>query len=134
VHAGKIRHLGISLDPDDGARKRLNRAAEERVLPAAAELDLGVLACEPLANGYLSGKYRPVSRIASPDDWRSFHNAQELEAKLGAVARQEAAGVPAGVPLARWALALCQQHPTVSAVIPGIGAALRTMRRPAEGR
>jgi aryl-alcohol dehydrogenase-like predicted oxidoreductase len=50
---------------------RLNRVAEERVLPAAAELELGVLARESLANGYLSGKYRRGSRISSPDDWRS---------------------------------------------------------------
>jgi aryl-alcohol dehydrogenase-like predicted oxidoreductase len=81
VRAGKIRHLGISLDPHDGARvrrapdvgaqvvqvphSRLQRDAEG-VLPACAELGLGVLAREPLANGYLSGKYRPGSSITSP--------------------------------------------------------------------
>jgi myo-inositol catabolism protein IolS len=135
VRAGKIRHLGISLDPDDGARaerapevgadvvqvtyNRLNRAAEEHVLPAAAGLELGVLAREPLANGYLSGKYRPGSRITSRDDWRSAHDAGEVEAKLEAVARIEATEVPAGVPLAPWALAWCLQHPAVGAVIPG---------------
>jgi aryl-alcohol dehydrogenase-like predicted oxidoreductase len=135
VRAGRIRHLGISLDPDDGTRaargrevgadvvqvtyNRLNRVAEERVLPAAAELKLGVLAREPLANGYLSGKYRPGSRITSPDDWRSFHDPREVEARLNTVAQIEATEVPAGVPLARWALAWCLQHPAVGAVIPG---------------
>jgi aryl-alcohol dehydrogenase-like predicted oxidoreductase len=27
--------------------------------------------------------------------------------------------VPAGLPIARWAIAWCLQHPSVSAVIPG---------------
>jgi myo-inositol catabolism protein IolS len=135
LQAGKIRHLGISLDPDDGARaerapdvgaeviqvtyNRLNRVAEERVLPAASELGLGMLAREPLANGYLSGKYRPGRRITDPGDWRASHDPQEAEAKLEEVARIEATEVPPGVPLAQWALAWCLQHPAVSAVIPG---------------
>jgi aryl-alcohol dehydrogenase-like predicted oxidoreductase len=135
VRAGKIRHLGISLDADDGDRaerapdvganvievtyNRLDRRAEERVLPGAARLGLGVLAREPLANGYLSGKYRPGSRITSTSDWRSSHDPRDVEAKLAAVAEIEATEVPAGVPLARWALAWCLRHPAVGAVIPG---------------
>jgi myo-inositol catabolism protein IolS len=136
VSAGKIRHLGISLGqpdyvaqaeraPETGAGviqvtyNRLNRVAEERVLPLCAEFDLGVLAREPLANGYLSGKYRPGSRITSADDWRSHHDPQEVEAKLETVARIQASEVPPDVALARWALAWCLQHPLVSAVIPG---------------
>jgi aryl-alcohol dehydrogenase-like predicted oxidoreductase len=71
VAKGKIRHLGISLDATDVDQtklapgvnadviqvtyNRLNRVAEEGVLPACAHADLGVLAREPLANGYLSG-------------------------------------------------------------------------------
>jgi myo-inositol catabolism protein IolS len=135
VRAGKIRYLGISLDPGDDARarrapavgarvvqvtyNRLNRAAEERVLSSAPERNLGVLAREPLANGYLSGKYRPGSRITSPGDWRSSHDAQEVETKLAAVAQIRATEVPPDVPLPRWALAWCLAHPAVSAVIPG---------------
>jgi aryl-alcohol dehydrogenase-like predicted oxidoreductase len=78
-----------------------------------------VLAREPLANGYLSGKYRPGSRITSPSDWRSSHDAQEVRAKLDTVARIRATEVPPGVPLARWALAWSLRHPAVGAVIPG---------------
>jgi aryl-alcohol dehydrogenase-like predicted oxidoreductase len=48
----------------------LNRRVEREVLPAAAELGLGVLAWSPLGRGVLSGKYRtgtPAdSRGASP--------------------------------------------------------------------
>jgi aryl-alcohol dehydrogenase-like predicted oxidoreductase len=135
VRAGKVRFLGLSLDPDDAARtrraselgasviqvtyNRLDRAAEQGVLPAAAELGLGMLAREPLANGYLSGKYRPGSRVTSPSDWRSFHDPQQVEAKLEEVARVQATEVPPGVPLARWALAWSLRHPAVGAVIPG---------------
>jgi myo-inositol catabolism protein IolS len=175
VSAGKIRHLGISLDPHDGARarrapdvgaeviqvsySRLQSDADEHVLPACAELGLGVLAREPLANGYLSGKYRPGSRITSPNDWRSSHDPDDVEAKLKAVAQIQATEVPPGVPLAQWALAWSLRHAAVSAVIPGsksieqlesnvaaadldlvsdahplaVGAAMST-RRPEEGR
>jgi aryl-alcohol dehydrogenase-like predicted oxidoreductase len=83
VRGGQIRHLGISLDPHDGARarrapdvgagaiqvpySRLQSDAKKAVLPACAELGLCVRAREPLANGYLTGKYRPSSRITSPN-------------------------------------------------------------------
>jgi len=135
VQAGKIRHLGVSLDPGDAARaaraqavgagvvqvtyNRLNRAAEDSVLPAAAGQGLGVLAREPLANGFLSGKYRPGSRITTPGDWRSSQDAADVDARLARVEQIATSEVPAGVPLARWALAWCLQHPAVSAVIPG---------------
>ena len=135
VQAGKIRHLGISLDPDQGARaeqapdvgadviqvsyNRLNRQAEDRVLPAAAPLGLGVLAREPLANGYLTGKYRPGSRIKAPNDWRASNDPADVEAKLEAVAQIAATEVPPGVPVSTWALTWCLQHPAVTAVIAG---------------
>jgi aryl-alcohol dehydrogenase-like predicted oxidoreductase len=135
VRAGKIRHLGISLDPDDGARaaracavgacviqvtyNRLNRAAEERVLPAGAAQGLGVLAREPVDNGYLSGKYSPGSRINSSGDCRFSHDLQEVDARLDAVARIEATELPSGVPLARCALAWCLAAPRLQRGDPG---------------
>jgi myo-inositol catabolism protein IolS len=135
VRAGKIRHLGISLDADDGARarrapdvgadvvqvpySRLQQEAGEDVLPACAELMLGVLAREPLANGYLSGKYRPGRWITDPGDWRSSHDSRDAEDKLAAVAHIQETELPAGVPLAQWALTWSLQHPAVAAVIPG---------------
>ena len=135
VRAGKVRYLGISLDPGDGERverapelgaqiiqvtyNRLNRAAEQDVLPAAARQRCGVLAREPLANGYLSGRHRPGRPIAGPDDWRSARDREEADADLEQVARLQASEVPSGVPIARWAIAWCLQHPAVSAVIPG---------------
>jgi myo-inositol catabolism protein IolS len=87
--------------------------------PRAPSWGLGVLAREPLANGYLSGKYKPGSRITSPNDWRIHHDPGEVEAKLEAVARIRATEVPLGVPLAQWALTWPLRHPAVSAVIVG---------------
>jgi aryl-alcohol dehydrogenase-like predicted oxidoreductase len=136
VRAGKVRHLGISLGPPDDAAQaerapqvgagviqvtynRLTREAEDAVLPRCRELDLGVLAREPLANGYLGGRYRPGMRITDAADWRSSHDPAEVEDKLDAVARIATDEVPEGVPLAQWAIAWCLQHPAVSTVIPG---------------
>ena len=135
VRAGKVRHLGISLDPGDGERverapelaaevvqvtyNRLNRGAEEDVLPAAARQGCGVLAREPLANGLLSGRHRPGSAIAGPNDWRSARDRRQVDADLEHVTRLQASEVPTGIPMARWAIAWCLRHPAVSAVIPG---------------
>jgi aryl-alcohol dehydrogenase-like predicted oxidoreductase len=135
VLAGKIRFLGVSLDPADAARaarvptvgadvvqvtyNRLNRSAEDSVFPAAVDQRLGVRAREPLATGLLSGKYRPGSWITAAGDWRSSRSAADVGARLPEVEQIAATEVPAGVPLARWALAWCLQHPAVSAVIPG---------------
>ena len=52
-------------------------------------------------------------------DWRSPQDAADVEARLAEVERIAATEVPSGVPLGRWALAWCLQHPAVSAVIPG---------------
>jgi aryl-alcohol dehydrogenase-like predicted oxidoreductase len=75
VAKGTVRHLGLSLSGDDldQARRarqlgavmvqvgynRLDRTGEGGLLPGLPGQDLGVMAREPLANGYLSGKYRP---------------------------------------------------------------------------
>jgi aryl-alcohol dehydrogenase-like predicted oxidoreductase len=134
--AGKIRHLGISLGPPDdvgqveraaevGAEliqvtyNRLTRAAEDAALPCCRELALGVLAREPLANGYLGGKYRPGMRVTDAADWRSTHDPATVGRQLEAVARIDAEEVPQGVSLSQWAIAWCLRHPAVSAVIPG---------------
>jgi aryl-alcohol dehydrogenase-like predicted oxidoreductase len=75
VANGKVRHLGVSLgggDVDQAQRatevgasaiqvgyNRLDQTAEQGVLPACLGQELGVMVREPLANGYLSGKYGP---------------------------------------------------------------------------
>jgi aryl-alcohol dehydrogenase-like predicted oxidoreductase len=134
--AGKIRHLGISISSNgDRTRQvdsatgvgaaaiqvvynRLERGAEERVLPSCASQDLGVLARVPLASGYLSGKYKPGDAFGR-GDVRSTHDRAKTDAKLREAEQIRQAEVPPGVEMPQWALAWCLKHPAVSCVIPG---------------
>jgi aryl-alcohol dehydrogenase-like predicted oxidoreductase len=133
--AGKIRHIGASISqatnihqvegaPAAGVEviqvlyNRLDRAAEAQVLPACQRLNLGVLARVPLASGFLSGKYRPGATF-KPGDVRSMQDQHKLEARLREVERIGQNELPAGVPMAHWALAWCLQNPAVTSVIPG---------------
>ncbi|NMR20731.1 aldo/keto reductase [Cellulomonas fimi] len=101
VTSGRARYVGLSNHPgwqtaraatllgDDVGLAAveveyslLQRGVEREVLPAAAELGIGVLAWSPLGRGVLTGKYRRTipadSRAASP------HLAGFVEPYLGA--------------------------------------------------
>lgn len=132
---GKVRHLGISISPQTNLYQagratavgaatvqviynRLQREAEAEVLPACRRQQLGVLARVPLASGFLSGKYRPGA-VFPPNDVREAQMKGQREAWLAAAQGIAATEVPAGVPMAQWALAWCLRNPAVTAVIPG---------------
>jgi myo-inositol catabolism protein IolS len=135
VANGKVRHLGVSLaggDVDQTRRatevgasviqvgyNRLDQTAEQGVLPAGLDQDLGVIVREALANGYLSGKYRPGAWVTASDDWRSGHDPAEVQRKLELVDEIGRAEVPEGVAMAPWAIAWCLRHPAVSCVVVG---------------
>ena len=136
VQAGKIRHVGLSISPNDnlyqtagaaavGAEtiqvvyNRLDRAPEAAVLPSCQAQDLGVLARVPLASGLLTGKYHPGDVFDNPDDIRSQRSPSETQEALRQAAEVAATEVPPGVPMAAWALAWCLRHPAVACVIPG---------------
>ena len=135
VAKGKIRQLGVSLGGDDAdqARRvdqvgadvvqvgfnRLDRSAEQGVLPACLEQDLGVIVREPLANGYLSGTYRPGGWVTAADDWRSGHDPAEVQRRLELVEELRRTEVPEGMPMAQWAIGWCLRHPAVSCVVAG---------------
>jgi myo-inositol catabolism protein IolS len=134
--AGKIRHIGnsiaASLDPTAQALasrragvealqvvyNRLERKPESSVFPIAREQDLGILARVPLASGYLSGKYKPGATFVE-GDFRASQDRAKLEKTLHEVEQVARDEVPAGVPIAQWALAWCLRDPVVTAVIPG---------------
>lgn len=135
VQAGKIRHLGLSISKKQnihqvdsatrvGAKtiqivyNRLDRKAEEEVLPSAIRQDLGVLARVPLASGYLSGKYKPGTTFGA-NDVRHREDPKERDVLLELVEQIRREEVPEGVPMATWALAWCLSHPGVTCVIPG---------------
>ena len=135
--AGKLRHLGISISMGDDTAlyqtekatevgagsiqliyNRLSRGPEDKVLPACAKDDLGVLTRVPLASGLLSGKYRPGQSFTE-SDVRSRREQESLNASLEEVARIKSEEVPSDVPMAQWALAWVLKHPAVTCVIPG---------------
>jgi aryl-alcohol dehydrogenase-like predicted oxidoreductase len=133
--AGKIRHIGSSISPNDNAHQtdgataadvetiqviynRLDRKPEERVFPSCQRQDLGVLARVPLASGLLSGKYKPGATFPE-GDVRHDKAQEQLDAQLREVEKIRKDEVPPGVEMARWALAWCLEHPAVTCVIPG---------------
>lgn len=132
--AGKIRHLGVSLNKtterqSDWAvqrgieviqvvHNRLDRRAEGLHFPLAARDELGVLARVPLASGLLSGKYQPGAHFPA-NDVRSRTRPETMQHELEEVERIRREEVPNGVSMAQWAIAWCLRNPLVSAVIPG---------------
>jgi aryl-alcohol dehydrogenase-like predicted oxidoreductase len=135
---GKIRHLGLSTGGGErGAGQvqaaperdievvqvhynRLNRQAEDRVLPLCRKHGLGVLTRVPLASGFLTGKYRPGDEDSFEEgDIRAIFGEENIHSQLEEVQRIERDEVPEGVEMAAWALAWCLQHPAVTSVIPG---------------
>jgi aryl-alcohol dehydrogenase-like predicted oxidoreductase len=134
VKAGKVRHIGNSIAAGNDGRRQLEGSAwanveavqivynrlerqHEPLLARCEEMGLGVLARVPLASGLLSGKYS-YGATFPPGDVRHQRDKKKLEAQLIEIerVRQE---IPAGVPMAQWALAWCLENPTVSSVIPG---------------
>jgi aryl-alcohol dehydrogenase-like predicted oxidoreductase len=100
----------------------LHRGVEREVLPAAADLGLGVLPWSPLGRGVLTGKYRggrPAdSRAASPNFAR-FVEPYLDEAAAGVVNAVHAAADGLGVAPLVVALAWVRDRPGVVAPIVG---------------
>ena len=136
--AGKIGHFGISLPPavDENIRQaqlaaergcevvmalynHLDRNPEDGTFHVCRDNGLGVLARVPLAQGYLSGKYKPGAVFAKNDVRAGYYdeatNSERL-ARAQQIIRHE---VPQGVAPAEWAMAWSVRHPAVSACIPG---------------
>ena len=101
----------------------------ERVLPAAAEAGVGIIARVPLASGLLSGRYDENTTFGA-DDHRTYNRHGEsfdqgetfsgvdYETGLAAV-RRLAPLKPAGATMVQFALRWIVDHPAVSVVIPG---------------
>ncbi|HXR47310.1 MAG TPA: aldo/keto reductase [Candidatus Limnocylindrales bacterium] len=133
--AGKIRHLGVSIlgkgsewQAREAARfgvealqmvyNRLDRRPEQIYFPHAQKNNLGILARVPLASGLLSGKYKPGATFVA-NDVRATFDAEKMKRDLAELERLQREEVPAGVPMAKWAMAWCLKNPAVTAVIPG---------------
>lgn len=104
--------------------------AAEKLLPLAAERDVGIIVRLPLASGLLTGKYDKNTRFEETDHRNynrdgaafsvgetfsgiPFERGVELVAQLNGLA-------PEGMPMSQFALRWILDHPQVSTVIAGV--------------
>ena len=144
VRAGKLRHYGVSVEKVEEALKAiefpgvqsvqiiynlLRQRPAELLFEQTLKRGVGVLARLPLASGLLSGKFTAETQFAA-DDHRHFNRdgaafdkgetfgGLDYAQGLRAVEALRAL-VPAGMSLPQLALRWIQQHPAVTASIPG---------------
>jgi aryl-alcohol dehydrogenase-like predicted oxidoreductase len=144
VSEQRIAAYGVSVETCDEALAAIARPAVatvqiilnmlrlkplDRVLPAAAEAGVGIIARVPLASGLLAGRYDAATTFAA-DDHRTYNRHGEsfdvgetfsgvdYDTGLEAVARLRPL-VPAGATLAQFSLRWIIDQPGVSVVIPG---------------
>ncbi|EWM12293.1 aldo/keto reductase [Kutzneria sp. 744] len=144
VEEGRIASYGVSVETVDEALAAIAREHVasvqiilnafrlkplERVLPAALDAGVGIIARVPLASGLLSGRYTHDSVFAA-DDHRNYNRRGEsfdvgetfsgVDYDTGVEAAVEfSALVPAGTTPAQAALRWIIQQPGVTTVIPG---------------
>jgi aryl-alcohol dehydrogenase-like predicted oxidoreductase len=142
VRSGKVRWLGFSEWPADKIREAvamagvekfvssqpqyslLWRQPEQEVIPLCAANGISQIVWSPLAQGVLTGKYRP----GSPPPQGSRATSEEMggfiawllrDQTLEAVQRLEPVAAEAGLSLAQFALAWVLREPNVASAIVG---------------
>jgi aryl-alcohol dehydrogenase-like predicted oxidoreductase len=144
VEGGAIAAYGVSVETVDEALTAISRPNVatvqiilnafrlkplDRVLPAAREAGVGIIARVPLASGLLSGKYDEHTTFAA-NDHRSYNRHGEafdvgetfsgVPFEVGVQAAKEIARIaPEGASTAAFALRWIIDQPGVSVVIPG---------------
>jgi len=152
VEEKRIKAYGVSVEKVDEALAAIARPGTasvqiilnafrlkplERVLPAAAEAGVGIIARVPLASGLLSGRYDEHTTFAA-DDHRNYNrrgdafdigetfSGVDFRVGLEAVRRLRPL-VPEGASMAQFALRWVIDQPGLTVVIPGA-------RNPAQAR
>ncbi len=163
VADGAVASYGVSVETADQALAAIARPHVasiqiilnafrlkplDRVLPAALEAGVGIIARVPLASGLLSGKYDASTTFAA-DDHRSYNrdgsafdvgetfSGVDYEAGLRAAAEFTELvrdSAPDGVSAAQAAIAWIWQLPGVSTVIPGARNEAQARSNAAAGR
>ncbi|UYM05432.1 aldo/keto reductase family protein [Solicola gregarius] len=145
VHAGKAHYIGVSEWTADEIRaghelarelripfisnqpqySMLWRVIDERVVPASEELGLGQIVWSPIAQGVLTGKYKPGAQPPAGSRATDAGGGADNIARwlnddvLNAVAKLEPIAAEAGLSMAQLAVAWVLQNPNVSAAIIG---------------
>ncbi len=130
---GKIRHYGLSIhDPQEGIQairtghpeaiqvvfNILRQEAKNQLFQVAKENGVGIIAREPLANGFLTGKYTPDNTFTTGDIRHHFPRNYILN--LVVAAEQLHFLESKTRTLAQAALRFALDQAEVSTVIPGI--------------
>jgi aryl-alcohol dehydrogenase-like predicted oxidoreductase len=145
VHSGKAHYIGVSEWTADQIRaghalarelrvpfvsnqpqyNMLWRVIEAEVVPASEELGIGQVVFSPIAQGVLTGKYRPGqplpegSRATDDKGGANFVSRYLNDDILTRVQRLQPLAEQAGLSLAQLAVAWVLQNPNVSAAIIG---------------
>src|SRR5882762_3566495 len=143
VRSGKVRYIGFSEWPVDrveaalaipGAEKfvssqpqysLLHRSPERALIPSSIRSGISQIVWSPLAQGVLTGKYRPGGDLprdsrAANDAINGFLNEAWLGPKvLEAVQALRPLAAQAGLTLAQFALAWILRQPNVASAIVG---------------
>ena len=142
---GLVRHWGASVETiEEGLLcleqpgcatlqiifNLLRQDAAEKLLPLAAEKDVGIIVRLPLASGLLSGKYDKNTSFDTTDhrhynrDGQAFSVGETfagIKFERGVELVQELKGLaPEGVPMSQFALRWILDHPQVSTIIAGV--------------
>jgi 1-deoxyxylulose-5-phosphate synthase len=142
VRSGKARYIGFSEWPADKIRAALDlagvekfvssqpqysllwRQPEQEVIPLCAANGISQIVWSPLAQGVLTGKYRPGSAPpagsrATSDAMGGFISWLLQDQILTAVQKLEPVAAEAGLSLAQFALAWVLREPNVASAIVG---------------
>ena len=149
INAGKVLYIGFSMWSPEQIRdalqiqwdlnldrfvssqpyyNMLGRDIEEEVLPLCESEGIGQIVFSPLAQGVLTGKYRPGqpppadSRAADPKQNMFLNRGQLDQANLQKVERLPPIAEREGMTMAQLALAWCLRLSGVSSVIIGAAA------------
>jgi aryl-alcohol dehydrogenase-like predicted oxidoreductase len=119
------RELGFSLISSQPQYSMLWRVIEDEVVPTSEELGLGQIVWSPIAQGVLTGKYKPGqplpegSRATDASGGADNISRWLRDEVLEAVARLEPIAQAADLTMAQLAVAWVLRQPNISAAIIG---------------
>ena len=117
--------LGIQLISNQPQYNMLWRVIEPEVVPASQELGISQIVWSPIAQGVLTGKYRPDeplpegSRAADKDGGAQFIEKYLDEEILTAVQKLQPIAEENGLTMAQLAIAWTLQNPNVASALVG---------------
>ena len=142
VRSGKVRYIGFSEWPADKIRAAIEMAGvekfvssqpqysllwrqpEQEVIPLSAASGISQIVWSPLAQGVLTGKYRPGApppggSRATSDEMGGWMDRLMRDEVLEAVLRLKPLAAEAGLSLPQFALAWVLRQPNVASAIVG---------------